>query len=220
MNVRLEWSNNGKKQIKKGLLLLDSGATGAVLSSAWVRNALLPCIRQESPTRISDASGNHFPSSGLHDTKTVDVSIGDHTNKLRFELADMALGHLDGYMPMAWLKDHNPDINWERGSLKWRSDYCKTHCLRSKSRIGFITCEELLSEDPNNMFVCGMRHWTGEDREDRSLKPLPEYQDYPDIFSEEKINVLPKHNEYDHRIDLVPGSDLPKTRYTHSLLES
>jgi len=111
---------------------------------------------------------------------------------------------------MAWLKDHNPDINWERGSLKWRSDYCKTHCLRSKSRIEFITCDELLAEDPNNMFVCRMRLWTGEDGEDMSLKQLPEYQDYADIFSEEKINVLPKYTEYDPRIDLVLGSDLPR----------
>ena len=210
VNVRLEWSYNGRKHSEEALLLLDSGATGAVLSSAWVSNAQLPCIRRETPTPISDASGNHIPGSGLHYTKTVDMSIGDHTNKMRFELADMPPGHLDGYLPMAWLKDHNPDINWERGSLKWRSDYCKTHCLRSKSRIEFITCEELLAEDPNNMFVCGMRLWTGEDGEDISLKLLPEYQDYADIFSEEKINVLPKHTEYDHRIDLVPGSDLPR----------
>jgi len=60
------------------------------------------------------------------------------------------------------------------------------------------------------MFVCGIRLWTGEDGEDISLKLLPEYQDYADIFSEEKINVLPKHTEYDHHIDLVLGSDLPK----------
>jgi len=122
----------------------------------------------------------------------------------------MPSGHLDGYLPVAWLKGHNPDINWERGCLKWRSDYCKTHCLQSNSRIEFITCEELLAADPNNMFVCGMRFWTGEDREDISLKLLPESQDYADIFSEENINVLPKHTQYDHRINLVPGSDLPK----------
>jgi len=61
------------------------------------------------------------------------------------------------------------------------------------------------------MFVCGMRLCTGEDGEDISLKLLPEYQDEAEIFSEEKINVLPKHTEYAHRIDLVPGSDLPKT---------
>jgi len=129
---------------------------------------------------------------------------------MRFELADMPPGHLDGYLPMAWLKDHNSDINWARGSLKWRSDYCKTHCLRSKSRIEFITCAELLAAGPNNMFVCGMRFWTGEDGEDISLKLLPEYQDYADIFSEGKINVMPKHTEYDHGSNLVPGSDLPR----------
>ena len=182
-----------------------------------VSNAQLPCIRRETPPPISDASGNHIPGSGLHYTKTVDMSIGDHTNKMRFELADMPSGHLDGYLPMVWLKDHNPDINWERGSLKWRSDYCKTHCLRSKSRIKFITCEELIAEDPNNMFLCGMPLWTCEDGEDISLKLLPEYEDYTNIFSEEKINVLPNHTEYDHCIDLVPRSDFPQNHITRSL---
>jgi len=114
VNVRLEWSHNGKKDSEEALLLLDSHATGAVLSSAWVSNAQLPCIPRETPTPISDASGNHIPGSGLNYTKTVDMSIGDHTNKMRFELADMPPGHLDSYLLMAWLKDHNPDINWER----------------------------------------------------------------------------------------------------------
>jgi len=129
VNVRLQWNHHGKKQSEETLLLVDSGCTGAVLSSTWVANAQLPCIQRETPTPISDASGNHIPGSGVHSTKTVDMSIGDQTNKIRFELADMPSGHVEGYLPMAWLKDHNPDINWERGSLKWRSDYCKTHCL-------------------------------------------------------------------------------------------
>ena len=210
MNMRLEWSQNGERQSNEALLVLDSGATGAVLSSTWVKNAQLPCICRENPTPIFDASGNYIPRSGTHYTKTVDMSIGNHMNKIRFEVADMPLGHLDGYLPMAWLKDHNTDINWEKGSLKWRSDYCKAHCLKSKSRIEFITCEELLAKDLKNMFECGMRLWTGEDGEDISLKLLPEFKDYSETFSEEKINVLPEYMEYDHRIDLIPGSDLPK----------
>jgi len=44
------------KQSGEALLGLDSGATGAVLSSAWVRNAQLPCICRETPIPISDAS--------------------------------------------------------------------------------------------------------------------------------------------------------------------
>jgi len=60
------------------------------------------------------------------------------------------------------------------------------------------------------MFVCGMPLGTGEEGEDISLKLLPEYQDYADIFSEENINLLREHTEHDNPSDLVPGSDLPK----------
>jgi len=120
VNVRLDWSHTGKKQSEKALVLWDSGATGAVLSSAWVSNAQLPCIRQETLIPISDASGNHIPGLVLHYMKTVEMSIGDHTNKMRFELAVMPAGHVDGDLRMVWLKDHNPDINCETGSLMWR----------------------------------------------------------------------------------------------------
>jgi len=142
VNVSLQGSQNGKRGSQEALVLLDSHAMSAILRSAWVRNAQPPCIRQRTPTPISDASGNHISASGLHNTKTVDMAIGDHTNKMRFDLAYMPPGDLDGYLPMAWLKDHNPDIDCKRRSLKWRSDYCKTHFLRSKSCIEFITCEK------------------------------------------------------------------------------
>ena len=72
--------------------MLDSGATGAVLSSDWVKNAQVPCICRKEPTPILDASGNHIPSSGLHCTTTEDMYIGDHMNKMRFEVADMLAG--------------------------------------------------------------------------------------------------------------------------------
>ena len=64
--------------------------------------------------------------------------------------------------------------------------------------------------NPNNLFVCGKRICTREDGEDIRLKLVPEYQDYGDIFSKEKINVLPNHTEYDHPIELVRGSGMPK----------
>jgi len=75
----------------------------------------------------------------------------------------MPPGHLDGHLPMGWLKNDNRDIKWEKVSQKRRSAYCKTHCVRSKSPRELFMCEELLAEDPNNMFDCGMGRWTGED---------------------------------------------------------
>jgi len=30
---------------------------------------------------------------------------------------------------MTWVALHNPDIDWERRGIKWRSLHCKQHCL-------------------------------------------------------------------------------------------
>ena len=63
------------------------------------------------------------------------MEIGDHVNEMRFELADRPDTKVDSYLPMSWLKDNNPDINWERGSLRWCSNYCKAHCRMARRRL-------------------------------------------------------------------------------------
>ena len=98
-------------------------------------------------------------------------------NKMPFEVADMPAGKVNVYLPMSWLKDHNPDINWEKSNLKWSSKYCKAHCLRKERGLEFITEEELLAEDPDNIFLTGMAFYTDEDGDDIKVKILPEYQD-------------------------------------------
>jgi len=85
----------------KVLLFLDSGATGAILSSEWVKNAQVPWVRRKEPTPILDAGGNHIPGSGLHYTPIVVMYIGDHMNKMRFEVTDMQARKVNGYLPIA-----------------------------------------------------------------------------------------------------------------------
>jgi len=75
VKMRLEWTHNQERLSSDALLLLDIGATGAVLSSDWVNDAQVPCVRRKDPTPITDASGNHIPGSGLHYTTTVDMYI-------------------------------------------------------------------------------------------------------------------------------------------------
>ena len=55
----------------------------------------------------------------------------------------------------------------------------------------------------------GMALYTDEDGDHIKVTILPEYQDYADIFSQERINALPGHTKYDHRVDLVPDAKLP-----------
>ena len=97
------------------------------------------------------------------------MKIADHVKEMRFELADMPETKVDGYLTMFWLEDHNADINWEKGSLKWRSNYCKAHCQMARKRLVFKTSEELLVEDPNEIYLLGMCRYTDKDQGDIKL---------------------------------------------------
>jgi len=41
-----------------------------------------------------------MPGTGLHNATTVDMYIGDHVNKMRFEVPDMPAGKVNGYLPV------------------------------------------------------------------------------------------------------------------------
>ncbi|WP_272524698.1 hypothetical protein [Providencia sp. PROV201] len=69
--------------------------------------------------------------------------------------------------------------------------------------------EELLAEDPENVYFLGTVQFSDEKGEDISLQLLPEYKDFGDVFSQERIDALPEHTKYDHRIELIPGSTPP-----------
>ena len=209
VRVRLDWTHEKQRRSSEALLLLDSGATGAVFSNEWAKMAQVQCVRRETLTPIADASGNHIPGSGQHYTRTLRMTIGDHVNEMRFELADMPDTKVNGYLTMSWLKDHNPDINWEKGSLKRRSNYCKAHCLMARRRLVFITSEELLAADPNEIYLLGMCRYTDEDGGDIKLSLPPEYKDYADIFSSEVAKSLPEHSRHDNRIELEEGKIPP-----------
>jgi len=48
-----------------------------------------------------------------------------------------------------------------------------------------------------------MALYTDKDGQDIKIKILPQYRDYADIFSQEKINALPEHSKYADCIDLM-----------------
>ena len=110
---------------------------------------------------------------------------------------------------MSWLVQHNPDIDWTLGKIKWQSEYCQKHCLPPKIKIEWMTEEEMLREPKEQRHGFGMAVFHDEDRENISLRLIDHYRDYADIFSEEKLHALPEYSKYDHKIELEPGTMPP-----------
>jgi len=134
------------------------------------------------------------------------MRIGNHVNTKYFELVDMPDTNIDGYLPIEWLKNHHPDIEWEQSSLKWWSDHHKTNCVIGKKGMKFVSCEELLAENVDNIKYLGSVNYTRKDGKDITLSLLAEYKDYTDIFGQEKITSLQQPSEFDNCIEFEPGA--------------
>src|SRR5436190_13801076 len=196
-------------------MLVDSGANVPILNEQFVNsNGRVPTGEREHPQKIRDAAGQIIEGAGKRFTQLLTMRMGDHQEELAWEVGPLEEG-IDGYLPVGWLIKHNPDIDWEIGTIQWRSQYCKQHCLPIKPKCLIKQFVQMLEE--SKPFL------TQEEREARIAtiwhdesggdiaKSLPEqYREWVDVFSEEKITALPEHSNFDHEITLVEGAKLPK----------
>jgi len=45
----------------------------------------------------------------------------------------------------------------------------------------------------------------------KNIEIPPEFRQYGKVFSDEEAQRLPKHQPWDHKIDLIPGMEMKKT---------
>ena len=115
---------------------------------------------------------------------------------------------IDGYLTVAWLQKHNPDVNWKTVQVKWRSPYCVENCLPKQVNALLVDEAQLVKEvqDWTDAFVATIE-WRTEDRVE-VLKVLPvEYYKWASILSREQANKLPSHSSYNLSIKLVEGAE-------------
>jgi len=49
----------------------------------------------------------------------------------------------------------------------------------------------------------------------KNVEIPPEFRQYGKVFSDEEAQRLPKHQPWDHKIDLIPGMEMKKTTVYH-----
>ena len=206
----LEWKVNNKIKKIRARLLLDSGCTGPILAKSFIERNGIPVEIKKKRRQVVASNGIEV-EGGTHNTKSLGVWMGKHVREMKFKsigIREEAFG-LVGYLPMTWLVQHNPDIDWTLWKIKWQSEYCRKHCLPSKIKIEWMTEEEMLREPKEQCHVFGMAVFHKEDGEVLYLPLIDHYKNYAEIFSEEKIHALPEHSKYDHKIELKPSTVPP-----------
>ena len=101
--------------------LLDSGATGLVMSSEFARKKRFKLKKLERPMQVRNMDGSFNREGPIENTVEVNVYYKGHVERMEIDIiGGQKWGVILG---MPWLEHYNPEIDWKTGEVKM------TRCL-------------------------------------------------------------------------------------------
>ncbi|KAL1256449.1 hypothetical protein QQF64_011994 [Cirrhinus molitorella] len=171
--------------------LVDSGAAGNFIDSAFARAHHLPILSCTPHVAVAALDGRPLGSGRINHT-TQDLSLlTNHNHQETIRLFIISAPQTPLILGYPWLWLHSPTISWAQHTITQWSDYCHQHCLRPP--------------------VCQPSSPSGSTTDIPEALPT-EYQDLRLAFSKSRASSLPPHRPGDCAIDLLPGAVPPKGR--------
>jgi len=102
-------------------VLLDSGATGLVMSSKFAKNQGFKLKKLERPINVRNVDGSFNKEGPIENTVEVNIYYQGHREKTEIDVIGEQKWMVILRMP--WLACHNPEIDWRTGEVKM------TRCL-------------------------------------------------------------------------------------------
>jgi hypothetical protein len=107
-------------------ILLDTGATGPVLSSVFVSKFAVPKVKRDVPAKVVGFTGEIMSSTGHAFTIPLMINSNGHQSEVSFEIAPLPTG-IDAILPAWWLQEHKPVIG-EHGEVIFLGSQTGTFC--------------------------------------------------------------------------------------------
>ena len=96
--------------------LLDSGATGLVMSSEFTKKKGFKLKKLERPMQVRNVDGSFNREGPIENTVEVNMYYKGHVERTEIDvIGGQKWGVILG---MPWLERHNPEIDWKTGEVK------------------------------------------------------------------------------------------------------
>jgi len=146
-------------------------------------------------------------------TRVVPLEIEVNSHKEQLEAAVMYLNGTDMFLGHDWLVKHNPEVNWENGTIKFTR--CPGSYTIKHEDIRFKTRRTKAMEitEQNNREI-------GKEPDNMNQEDLLDYiQPFMYLFNKKKFEKLLERHEWDHEINLMEEAprELNTKAYTMTL---
>jgi len=211
--------------------LLDSGATGLVMSSEFARKKGFKLKKLERLMQVRNVDGSFNREGPIENTVEVNVYYMGHVERMEIDvIGGQKWGVILG---MLWLARHNPEIDWKIGEVKmtrcleecgkqWRpvqgkSGWEKQKEEETKEEAGRKREEKEKKKKQNKRRVVEVRkvveEWEIWDEEEKAAKSeveakklVPErFYKWIKVFGKKQSERMPTRKLWDHTIDVKEG---------------
>lgn len=97
--------------------LLDTGSTGSYISQNLVARHNIDIEKLNEPITAYNADGTANTSGKITHYAILEISIGNHKERMMFLVTN--LGKADVFFGYEWVKHHNPEIDFQKGSIEF-----------------------------------------------------------------------------------------------------
>jgi hypothetical protein len=122
IDVEIETTDTGIKRAVKALV--DCGATGQFMDKEWARANKISTRSLPRPIPVFNVDGTPNEAGKIDEIADVVLRYDGHAERTQFAITQ--LGKQSMILGFTWLKEHNPEIDWQ--SKEVRMSRCPTSC--------------------------------------------------------------------------------------------
>jgi transposase InsO family protein len=111
--------------------LLDCGASGMFIDRGYVDRNSIPTRKLQRPIPVLNVDGTPNEAGAIKEVVSLVLQYKEHTERALFAVT--SLGMQDLILGLPWLKQHNPEVDWQTGEV--RMTRCNTRCQACKVEI-------------------------------------------------------------------------------------
>ena len=182
--------------------LLDLGTNTIFIDKTWAEKHKVLLMPLWNPIPVYNVDGTRNSAGSITHAAELILEFQRHCEKITAEVMD--LGKNSFILGLSWLKRHNPDIDWTKGTVKMTR--CLWHCHMLQLKSAFLASLE--KEEYNIQYQVHKTICALEVQQEKPKEKTPEelvskeYHKFLKVFSKKESEHMPLWKPWDHAIDL------------------